>query len=219
MANPIATGNLCQVRIWCVAEEQAAVNTVWYECAAAGLSPATDQDLCDTIDTLVAPLYQAWMSSATEYRGVEVMLVDPAPPYKPLFGPVIQNVNAGPGITGTKVLPRQVCGLIKYSTGRAGRAFRGRLFIPFSSDSNYATNGQVNATGIAALSAIAVALLGDPGVSIGGRTATLVRILHHRKNKEGLYPDPTPVTGGTISSSYATQRKRGSYGRPNSSPV
>jgi len=219
MATALIIGSLVQVRVWCVDSEQASVNSIWYSVAALGATPITDQDVSDTRDTTFAPLFKALLNNLASYHGVQVVVHSQIAPFGQLLAPVFTNANAGVGTRGAIALPRQVSGLISYQTILPGPAGRGRLYIPFPADADNQGGGAPGGTYITNALALASATNTGISITVGGRTGTLVRALVHKANKAGVFLQPTPVTGGTVSSKWATQRKRGTFGRANSSPI
>jgi hypothetical protein len=217
MTTALVVGAQVQVRIWCADVEQASVNTLEYIVAAVSSPAATDQDVADNLSVAFNGLYKAVLSDTAFYRGVQVRIG--ASPGLLFTAPVFNNSSAGPGTAGAVGLPRQTCGLVSYQTLFSGQANRGRSYIPFPAQADDATFGVPGATYLTNLGLLA----GDMGVglsiSVGARTATLVRVLIHRKNKAGATPPPSPITSFSISLRWATQRRRGSFGRANASPI
>ena len=226
MSNALGLGNLVQLRVWCADSEQASVNTFWYVVGAAGPPAATDQDTADQVETAVAGGMKPLIANTALFRGVEVQLHDPTPPpptsmsgYGALFSAVFQNAHAGAGTAGAVGLPRQTCGLGSFQTGRAGAVGRGRWYAPFPSDTDNLGNGQPTAGYATRLESMTAFFAAGISVAVGGRTATLVRILLHRRNKAGVWPLPSPVLTHSTSAFWATQKRRGDFGRANKSPV
>lgn len=216
----LTVGNLLLMRIWCSDAEQASVNNIWYSVAAVGAPAATDFDVATQMNALLAPLYKPILSELAAFRGVQVQIHTNTPAYPAVNSVVFDNSLNGPGTGGPTALPRQTCGLGSFSTNFPGRQFRGRVYFPFPGVEADDGTGKPIAGYVAAIQTITDDL--STGVSIveSTRTATLVRALVHVKApKSGIRPVPTPVTGGSASFKWATQRRRGSFGRPNLSPI
>jgi hypothetical protein len=111
----------------------------------------------------------------------------------------------GAGTTTGDMLPPQVAGLIKVTTGVAGRRFRGRMYIPFPSESDSVVEGAPNAGYLAKVQPIITELATSPIITVGGSTVTY---------DYGLYPRPytafqwKEITGGLFRTRWATQRRR-----------
>jgi hypothetical protein len=217
--NSLIVGTLLQVRAWCQDSEQASVNSFWYGVAAVGALPATDQDVADRFQSDLNTPYVNILNQNAIWRGVQVQVFDPAPPHRAVTQAVHNNSNPLAGVAGTTAIPRQVCGLGSFSTALPGPANRGRVYFPFPATADDVGNGQPTTSYIARLNFVLGIVNTGVAIVAAGRTATLVRILVHRKNKAGLTPLPTPVTGSTASGFWATQRRRGSFGRANVSPI
>jgi hypothetical protein len=126
----------------------------------------------------------------------------------------------GIGIAGGTNLPTQVSGLLSLVTGLAGRKFRGRIFPGFPSTAFADVQGLQNAAGSVALAGIAAAISTSQTLSVGGISTTMQLFLRH--------PDlvvsgvrvvqGTPAIGWNVSTRFATQRRRGQFGRTNVNP-
>lgn len=223
MANPLALGDLVKMRVWCsvVAEAQAAVNTLWYTVAAVGVDPATDEDAAISLDLLTGVTYPPLLSTGAEYRGVQAQIYQTVEPFHAKFVEAFTNTSAGPGTGGAALMPLQVSGLISYQTARPGRANRGRTYVPFVSPVNATAAGFPTPGYIVASTALAADLSAGLLVTAGPRTATLVRGLFHGKDKAGVRPVPAfdVILGSIVATRFATQRKRGGFGRHNDSPI
>jgi len=223
MATPLQVGMLLKLRTWCIfsAEQQASVNTFWYVCGAIGPSPASDLDCAAELDALLAPLYKPAMHSLAEYRGTQCQIYESIEPFHAAFGEQFDNSNNGPGTGAGDPLPSQTCGLISYSTNLPHQANRGRTYIPFPPAGANSAGGSPSAAYGVLLTNIAAITASGLAVSQAGRTATLVRVLFHGKNKDDIRPIPaeTPISGSSVSNLWATQRKRGLFGRHNNSPI
>jgi hypothetical protein len=215
----LAFGDILLVRFWCVDTEQASVNSVWYHVDTVGFVPATDQDVADTFNTSYAPLFLGILNANAEFRGVEAQMRNNVAPYSALGAVVFNNSLAGPGVAGPNALPRQTCGLGSFQTMFAGPGQRGRIYYPFPCTADDDTTGKPTAGYQTRIGTITNDLTLPATIAVGGRSATLGRILVHRKNKAGVIPPISTIVGGTFAVRWATQRRRGSFGRPNTSPI
>jgi len=225
MSAPLVVGNFVLLRVWTrtvMSGGQASVNNLWYVVAAVGSPGATDEDAAVTLDALVFAQYQGMMTQLAEYRGVQAQIYDGVtPPYRALYSPAFTNANAGFGTAGATPLPTQTCGLISFETPKPRQANRGRFYMPFPDAANESGGGSPDSIYVAQLVAMAGFVGVGLAVSRGGRTATLARVLKHGKDKLGNYPSPVfdAVTGATSQNVWATQRRRGAFGRQNKSPI
>lgn len=221
MSNILAVGDYLRVRIWTRlgAAGQAAVNTVNYYVSAVGGSPATDFDAATYIDAIIASLYKAVLSSAAEYRGVQAQILNGSSPYHAKYSEADVNASAGAGLVTGNLLPHQTAGLISWQTPLAGQANRGRFYVAFPGVGSDTGGGSPTSTYDTDITALAGALRNQLTVTASGRSATIYRVIMHGKNKAGSIPTPTPITSASVSSLWATQRRRGSFGRLNTSPI
>lgn len=116
-------------------------------------------------------------------------------------------------------MPPQVCGLLQWKTDYAGPANRGRTYFPFPTSGDDASGGIPSNTYLAALDLFAVQLLDLTAITAGGDSLAISLVLKHGKNKAGVTPPPTPITGHHAYPIFATMQKRGYFGRPNKSPI
>lgn len=225
MAAPLTVGNFVQLRVWVrtvMGGGQASVNNLWYVVAAVGSPGATDLDAAVSLDALVFAQYQGMMTALAEYRGVQAQIFDGVTaPYRALYTPDFFNGNAGFGTGGTTPLAPQTCGLISFQTAKPRQANRGRFYMPFPDASADSGGGSAGAVYLGELTALAGFVGVGLAVSRGGRTATLARVIKHGPDKFNTYPTPVydAITGATSSDRWATQRRRGDFGRLNRSPI
>jgi hypothetical protein len=220
MTAPLVVGGLYEVRAWLLQAEQAAVNTWHYFVLNQTGTAVNDTDMALTLETDVAAKYKALLSTDTQFRGVQVTLKNPAAGTSPP-ATVFSNTLFGNGSAAEPDCPRQCAGLIHWSTPLGGPKNRGRTYFPFPTAGNLLTNGQPTAAYQTSLVAFATALLNRTTISNAGAlgTATVDLVIYHRPAKGTPMPTPTPVTGFIVPAKFATQKRRGSYGRPNGSPI
>jgi hypothetical protein len=223
MSHALAAGGLLKMRVWTTfpTEVQSAVNTNWYVVSSVGALPATDQDAATALDALVAAEYKAILTSLATYNGVQAQICSPIGPYTALFVAADVISSAGPGTVVGPPMPTQISGLASYETSQAGVANRGRMYAAFPGQSADSGGGTVSGAYDTALGALAANMSAGISISTAGRTAILVRVLNHGRNKAGLFPTPaqSPITGFKVSPFWATQRRRGEFGRTNRSPI
>jgi hypothetical protein len=220
MTAPLQVGGIYEVRSWILQAEQAAVNTVHFLVLATSGAVPNDTDLARVYEVQTEALYKGMLSTDTSYRGVQVTLKTPAANTSPP-ATVFSNAFVGPGSLAPPDCPRQSAGLIHWSTPLGGRRNRGRLYIPFPPVAEVATNGTPSTTYMTALSNLATAHINFVTVNNVGSTgtATVDLVIYHRTKFGQPSITPTPITGFIVPAKFATQRRRGSYGRPNSSPL
>ncbi len=207
----LANGYVCKVQAWAVDAGQAAVNTWYYRVVSVGAPAATDADLAQSFETNIASSYKAIISARATFRGVLAQIILPQPPSIPQ----VSNALAGVGTDGPDALPKQVSALTSWKTALAGQAYRGRTYWPFAStNANTSNDGLPTSAYLTKVTTLSNFVLNYTAVSVGGRTATVKMVLYHR-----ALLGSTDIIAGTIRTEWATQRKRGGFGRLNTSPV
>jgi len=219
MPTVLKDGDVVMAQAWCVANEQASVNSFFYFVTAVGIANCTDQDFADDIDALIGPPYSAILTTANEYRGIYCRIVQRFPPAAEP-APVAAVTNANPGLVAGTTLPRQASGILSWQTALAGRKYRGRTYLPFPPSSFDALDGVPSGAALTAYAAIGNPLLAYTTNVASGCSFKMV--LYGRPKPSAVPPIPYTVTdmvGVITPSKWATQRRRGSYGRPNTSPI
>lgn len=175
----------------------------------------------DTRASLGAAVYGQWKASflltvspTTVMHGWKVSILNALPPPAPVF--------AAPGDVGTGSeynVPTQTRPILSWQTAQAGRAFRGRLFLPTPTIDFVSAPGFPTAAYLAIANAFGSAVL--PNVGVSGTTWTPV-IAHRRVISVGP-PKVISWTSDAIIAriargEFGTQRKSGNYGRTNTEP-
>jgi len=209
MPTPLVSGDILEVRVWCQESEQASVNTFHYAILTVGSPALTDTDFNDQFDALIVTLYPALIQNNGFYRGTSVQILNRNP--RPATD---QNPLSIAGTGGGTGLPRQACGLTTWRTDFAGPRYRGRTYWPFPSTTEDATIGVPSAAYLTAMGNISDALLNFATTTVSGRTATFGLAILHR----GTPLQVAFVTSRQVQQKFATQKKRGSYGKANNVP-
>lgn len=214
MAVNTQPGDLLKFSVWCTDGNQASVNTFWYACNTIVGTGVSDLTAAQEFEVGVAPLYKPNLNNNAVFNGVQCQIWRAGHP----FIAQVSNALTGVGTGGAVSLPRQVTGLISWKTDKAGQKNRGRSYIPFYSTSSDVGDGTMNAGTQTNTLAIASFLTVLNTLGTGGNTSHLIFSLKHSAPK-GVQPLADPIISGSVKPLWATQRKRGSFGRPNVSPV
>lgn len=203
-------GDLYQIRTLCLANTQIGLNVRYYTVASFTGTEATPSQVAQGLDTLWNAAYKALLSVAASWRGVGAKRL--------LTSPTIEYgsaVNAGAGSVAGDMLPTQCCGLITLYSVNPGRTGRGRVYVPFPSEGDNAAAGGCTAGYVTRLTTLAGLLNSTSIVNGTGGTTSLAPVLRNRQT--GAL---TGLIGGTIFAhgSFATQRRRGNYGKTNLIP-
>jgi len=206
----MAVGDIVQATIRCQAGVQAGLNVRHYRSTATvgGSVPLTF--LADQLYVVFNILYAALLSDQANFLGVTVQKIFPLPAMMPI--PSSQAATVGL-LTGD-LLPRQTAGLITLRTAFAGRKFRGRAYIPFPAESVNEVDSSPTAAYVANLSTLAQNLLQPQQIADGPNTETFLPVIWHRATSTSDF-----LTMAQVHDAWATQRRRGSFGRPNQPEV
>ena len=210
MASTLQVGQILRASVWSQDTEQASVNVLHYRVQAVGGLPATDADFATAFDQTIATAYRAAINNNATYRGVEAQVIWPLP----VLVAVNSIVGAGVGTGGAIALPRQSAALTQWRTSIAGRHGHGRSYWPFPPTIFNQLDGSITAGGLGVFQTLHNLVLNFGSFTIALRNATMALVVYDRVSHVG-----TLVNAATTSNKWATQRRRGTYGRQNSSPI
>lgn len=212
MAFPIILDHLLKVVTYCQLGNQAGINIHYFRPRTIE-APANSVTLANGLSAILGPLYRNLLCNLATYNGLTLEDITAPTP----FEPQPSDSGVGVGIAGDEPLPAQVSGIITLKTGLIGRDNRGRRYIPFPAEDDSIVTSSNNPYPIGSYVAF-LNLLGAKLVTTsvpvgGGNNVTLNgQILHH---SDGL---TTGLDSYLSRQEWATQRRRGDYGRPNILP-
>lgn len=215
MSFDLNVGDKMEVRFYCFhdASQQLGVNTVRFAIASATPGgPINSDDMADALDTQYAANFKACLDSSARYAGLSVQDF----PLRQMV-PSFNNDGAGAGTVAGNDAPTQASGLITLRTKYAGPSGRGRIYVPFPSVTSNDTTGVPTAAYKVLLDSLAGELVGPVSLVVG---AGLVDVLVYPIicNAGGTGIEKRVLTASGVLK-WATQRRRGSYGRKNSLPA
>jgi hypothetical protein len=181
---------------------------IHYQCAAAGTGD-TRSALTAYMDSGVGVYLVPTFPATVLYYGSECSTIKALAAY----GPVVSYQNT-PGTGGAGFPPTQVRGLISWKTQYAGRAYRGRTYLPTPSIANVTTMGKPQPALLTTYSGLATYLQGT--VTSGG--TSWIPGIYHRIPTAGISSIFDRFTAALVGSGFATQRRSGDYGRVNGPP-
>ena len=196
------------VRIYSKFGNQVAINNLHYRCVTTVGESLTDVEAAASIDAEINTLWANALGNGASYAGCSVTVFEPG---LGLESFATDNPQAGAG--AGDMLPGNVSGLISFGTGLGGRKNRGRLYFPFPSEGQNASDGTTTGAYRTAVSDALANLTPTLVLTEGFRSATCKHILWHRS--DSTYTD---VTTKKIRAGWAQMRRRGAYGRPNALP-
>lgn len=206
---PFAIGDVVETVFRSQNVEQAGINVRHWTVTAAAPASMTDQDVANQFQALVGPLIAACMGSNSNMLQTAVRKVNGVP----IGAQTPSNTPTIPGAVVSGDLPRQTSGLITLRTLTIGRKGRGRMYVPFPPTTLSDVNGQPTAGYLTALTALRNVVGANVVLTDGVNVMTFQPCLYKRGALVG-----TPVTSAVNRLSWATQRRRGSFGRPNALP-
>lgn len=212
MSVVLVAGALVRGQIVCLDTDQVSISTFFYLVSNSPAPTLTDADWALGFDAQVGANVKAILNNNAQYRGVISQITD-------LFGKALfvsrsSVVGAGTGTGGPDALPKQACGITSWYTALPRQANRGRTFWPFPATAHDTGDGTPDVTYVTQVDALAAAIQTFTTFTTGGRTANFSFQLQHRK-----LGNVTAVIARTTRSVWATQRRRGAYGRQNHPPI
>lgn len=207
-------GDVVTVRVWASQGPQAAVNTFHYRVSETTGLGADLEAWAEAFDAVIAPLMKPILNNNAVYNGVQAYVNQ-----LPMPLPQSATTNAGAGTGGGVAMSTQTSGLSQWVTAFAGPAGRGRTYWPFPSATDDAGAGVPSTSYLTAVFNAAAAVFEFGTVTEGSSTSTGVLVLKHGRNKAGVTPTPSPIMNFTVVPQWATQKRRGFFGRVNRSPI
>jgi hypothetical protein len=213
MAGPaLNAGDIVQVRIWTTLAEQAAVNTIHYVISTVPTPGPTPLDLITALDTSIAPEIKALLPIDATYNGMQGRVINTPT----LYLNDVDVTSAGPGTNANPAMGRQLCGLIRLATIFARPKYRGRLYWPFPCVDEDFTGGIPSVAYVTALNGILGNMFSLTTFGGGGGTANCAMAIYHRATNDATR---VVASGSFAERKWATQKRRGSFGRANVSPI
>jgi hypothetical protein len=183
----------------------------------SGTGP-TQLQIATSIDNSVATLLKTLMSNQATYKGSMTSRVWT----RPRTIATTVTTNTGVGGSPTDPLPRQVRGLITLRGFFANKTNRGRVYVPFPSEAFNDTDGTPTAGYVGNLDVLGTSLITTiVGSGVSPNQADLQPVLMKATyvNHDITSVVLTPLGSRLSRDKWATQRRGGSYGRPNVSPI
>lgn len=220
MANPnpvVVNGDTVLLSVVCYDDEQVSINRFGYLISGVAGGTLTLQDCVDTLDAPASTQWKGMINNQATYRGVmgSLFIGNRLTPFRSTIA------NAGPGTAGADALPRQTCGMFTKVSAVPGPAGRGRVYVPFPAVADNGAGPIPNAGYMTRLGVMAGVLKAPLGVSVGPVTATMTPVIVRYPRPSATPPvvfRTIPWADATARQKWATQRRRGSYGRPNVLP-
>lgn len=205
----LAVGDFFELRVYCQHAEQTSINVLKYRVDALSVATVGEQALTTAILPLIDEQYKTCMTNEASFLGVSLRKITPGD-----VGNEFYSKALGAGLQVSKGMPRQSCGLISWRANGVGPRYRGRTYVPFPSVFHNDDLARPTAAYMTALGELRDILLTGVDVDIGfDETCTY-----------SLYVEGTPpgtfrkIVTSVLPRKWATQRRRGSFGKPNAPP-
>lgn len=212
----MAVGQVIRVTLFSSFRNQVGLNVLHYRQTSSQpsyeLALADLQPLVNALSNVVGPAMKECLSQESVFNGLEGRLLA-ALPVNDVIATAANTAGAGTAATaGTE--PSQVCGLLSKRTGLGGRRNRGRMYVPFVPADAPDPDDLVGTAYFTQLQDLATVLTTPVTATNGMQTTTITQCLAGLVRNAG---GPL-VTQMVVREGFATQRRRGYYGRPNSPP-
>lgn len=205
MATNLAANMILELKFFTKKGVQSGINVRHYNVNSVAGGAMTDQQLCDAMSTTAAPLYKNYLTNGASYTGLRTQIISPLP----VAAAVISTNGAGGGTIAGEDLPTAATLLLSLRTNLAGRANRGRVYLPFWSETHNSATGSPTAAAITLATNWANGLIATLNVVVGGVTVNISPVVWQRGPRTSTFVQST-----VIRTEWATQRRRSLINRP-----
>lgn len=214
MSTPIFPGDvlLAQFVVHAVPSQQVSISNRYYKVGIVIVpGVVTFGDVATDLDTFMAGVWKALLYNSAFYHGCRVRRMLPAN----TDAWETSTAGGGAGTAGAVALPTQTAGLVRLKTAHLGKHGEGRIYVPFPAAADNITDGVPRVGYISA------------AVALGGRMSTQRIIVGGTGGQIAVTPIITSppafttqydVTDSGAADAWATQKRRGSFGRFNVPP-
>lgn len=208
MPTPLSDGDILEARFVCATQNQVGINVRHYVVTnSTGLGASIEQAVAK-LDLAFNADYQAVLSAEARYRGVGLRRLLPV-----ATAEFVSTALAGDGMVAGDLMPKQVSGVITLKSSLPGRNFRGRVYVPFPSETDNDLDSTPTATYMANLQALATRFTLAVVAGVGADLCDLTPVI--RSRKLGLN---ALIVSARENDRWGTQRRRGDYGAMNFPP-
>lgn len=216
----MAVNSFWEASFYCVHQEQASVMTRWWQERNVQGTGATSTQFAAILAAQVGLPLRNCLASAAQYRGFTLKMLTPLPPRVP----EVNVGNQGIGSVAGDVLPRQVRGVISLTTAFSGRPWRSRVYVPFPAEASNDADATPSAAYLGLLDLLGNGLVGTyPGVGAGGNTSDFAAVMVRKTwDAQGNLTNVAfhaDILTRISRDRWGTQRRSGSFGSANISPV
>jgi len=203
-------GDILEVKAACYRGNQLGLMVShWLVTALTGTDPFEPAQIARRLSDLMHVEIKGLMDDDAKYLGHSARVIKGVPTAEEY-----SIVNQGYGVVTGDALPQQICGLISLRTGLPGRTNRGRQYVPFPAEGDNPNTTIPGVTYQTALSTLGAIYTLPQTATILGSSITVRCVITNKTGTGGNQP----VTGALARNKWATQRRRGGFGKPNEVP-
>ena len=201
-------GNYGRLTVWYFdGDNQYAANVINLVCDQKLGTGATQVQIISAFAALFDPLIAPCLAVPASVYGMTFEQYGAGAP------DITEILDGTAGTSGATLCPPQVSGLIKLHTGLAGRAFRGRKYVPFMSTDDVDTDGGPTGAYEANLALLAPMFTGGFSAGAGANTNHFSPVIYHKSTGTG-----TVITDAQVAGRFATMRRRSAENRADTAP-
>lgn len=204
----VENNDIVRVRLVTHQVDQVGINVLHFKCINDFFGGMSLSDFAIQMDNFLAPLWKPVMTAHATYRGIAVANLLPIPTAE-----IIRTGNVGPGSVAGDALPLTLSGLVSGRGLFAGPANRARVYVPFPGEASNDATGKPTSGYVADLQTLASDIQGDPILTAGTDQVQMRWVIYHRGPKTS-----TDILAATASEKWASQHRRGDFGKTNPLP-
>lgn len=191
--------SIIEIKIWSVFNRVTAINVRHYLLLCPDNPLGVELgDIADTFSDSISEQWRDLLTQEAVYYGSSVQQL------RPTMGVMAgSTVGNGVGTGGADAEAPQVCGLIKLTTELPGPRNRGRVFVPFPSETDVGVTGFFTTAYVNKLKVVGEALSINIDGNYEGQDYTIVPVIYHRV--PGTHTAVDTYVARTVP---ATQRRR-----------
>lgn len=206
---PVVINDVCNVRAYTFLDAQLGINNWYFRISATAGTPDV-QTVAEGYEAHIAAALKACIATPAIFLGVSARVLG-GPGWPTWYSKLLQGAGSG----GADPVPKQCAGIFSKITAYGGRKGRGRAYVPFPTESQCEPNGNPTAAYIALINTYAGLHVGNQVLTAGANSVTGNFCLY--SNAPGV-PEVRPIINITTRDRFATQMRRGDYGRLNAIP-
>lgn len=201
----LAVGDVIRTIFTCGQDGQQGLNIRYWRISAVAGAGLDEGEVANALFLDVFDAYCDLMTTHAEFLGVSVRdVTDPSG-----LAAVASTSDPEPGTVAGDPLPPQCCGLIKLRTKLAGRANRGRLYVPFPGETDSTVDHVPSDPYLVRLLVLSTYMTAQHTWGAAGDTVTGIPVIRHAD------ATTTDINGANLRRGWATQRRRGFFGAGN----